>query len=68
MSPLTIGITAHFYKKMMTFAFPEKDADTIDEEFEIDKKQKKKSRKSKVSQRSRKYYWSNSKNFTKTFV
>ncbi|XP_023323171.1 protein KIAA0100 isoform X4 [Eurytemora carolleeae] len=46
-SPLTIGITAHFYKKMMTFAFPEKDAEIIDEDFEIEKKQKKKLRKSK---------------------
>ena len=48
-SPLTIGITAHFYKKMMTFAFPEKDAEIIDEDFEIEKKQKKKIRKSKVN-------------------
>jgi len=34
---------------MMTFAFPEKDAEIIDEDFEIEKKQKKKLRKSKVN-------------------
>jgi len=46
-SPLTIGITAHFFKKMIIFAFPEKDAEVNQEEFEMEKKQKKKNRKSK---------------------
>ena len=47
-APLTICITALFYKKMMTFAFPEKDAETFDDDFEADKKSKKKNKKSKV--------------------
>ena len=45
---MTIGITAHFFKKMIIFAFPEKDAEVNQEEFEMEKKQKKKNRKSKV--------------------
>ena len=47
MAPLTICITALFYKKMMTFAFPEKDAETFDDDFETEKT-KKKNKKSKV--------------------
>ena len=45
--PLTIGITAHFHKKMMAFAFPEKDPDQLEEEQEVEKKSKKKNKKSK---------------------
>jgi len=41
-APLTIGITAHFYKKMMNFFFPEQI-----EEVEADKKQRKKAKKLK---------------------
>ena len=41
-APLTIGITAHFYKKMMNFFFPEQ----IEEE-EADRKQRKKAKKLK---------------------
>merc|ERR1719158_619022 len=41
-APLTIGITAHFYKKMMNFFFPEQI-----EEVEADKKQRKKNKKLK---------------------
>merc|ERR1719219_3226317 len=45
--PLTIGITAHFHKKMMAFAFPEKDPEQLEEEQEVEKKSKKKNKKSK---------------------
>jgi len=41
-APLTIAITAHFYKKMMNFFFPEQ----IEEE-EVDRKQRKKTKKEK---------------------
>ena len=44
---------------MMTFAFPEKDADSIDEEYEMEKKQKKKGKKGKV----RFKIWKRKKNF-----
>ena len=47
-APLTICITALFYKKMMTFAFPEKDEASFDDDFDSDKKNKKKNKKSKV--------------------
>jgi len=46
-APLTICITALFYKKMMTFAFPEKDEASFDDDFDSDKKNKKKNKKSK---------------------
>jgi len=46
-APLTIEITAQFYKKMMAFAFPEKDADAIEDDFEVERKQKKKVKKPK---------------------
>ena len=49
MAPLTINITAQFYKKMMAFAFPEKDTDTLEEDYEVDRKQKKKIKKPKGS-------------------
>ena len=48
-APLTIEITAQFYKKMMAFAFPEKDADAIEDDFEVERKQKKKVKKPKES-------------------
>merc|ERR1719244_1564269 len=46
-APLTICITAHFYKKMMNFAFPEKDTEQLEEDYEDDKRQKKKNKKAK---------------------
>jgi len=46
-APLTINITAHFYKKMMNFAFPEKDAEHLEEDYDMDKKSKKKSKKNR---------------------
>jgi hypothetical protein len=51
-APLTIGITAQFYKKMMAFAFPEKDTDTLEEDYELDKRQKKKVKKPKETRSS----------------
>ena len=52
-APLTINITAHFYKKMMTFAFPEKDDDQLEvgyrEGVEKRKKKNKKSRSASTS-------------------
>jgi len=45
-APLTINITAHFYKKMMNFAFPEKDEEQL-EDYEVDKKSKKKNKKNR---------------------
>ena len=44
-APLTINITAQFYKRMMNFAFPEKDADHLEDEYEIEKKSKKNKKK-----------------------
>jgi len=46
-APLTINITAHFYKKMMNFAFPEKDTEQLEEDFDVDKKSKKKNKKNR---------------------
>jgi len=46
-APLTINITAHFYKKMMNFAFPEKDTEQLEEDFDVDKKSKKKNKNKK---------------------
>ena len=44
-APLTINITAQFYKRMMNFAFPEKDAEHLDDEYEMEKKSKKNKKK-----------------------
>ena len=44
-APLTIAITAQFYKRMMNFAFPEKDADALEDDYELDKKSKKQKKK-----------------------
>eukprot|EP00090_Calanus_glacialis_P005198 TRINITY_DN14003_c0_g1_i1.p1 TRINITY_DN14003_c0_g1~~TRINITY_DN14003_c0_g1_i1.p1 ORF type:complete len:1873 (+),score=761.29 TRINITY_DN14003_c0_g1_i1:223-5619(+) len=46
-APLTINITAHFYKKMMNFAFPEKDTEQLEEDYDVDKKSKKKAKKNR---------------------
>ena len=48
-APLTIAITAHFYKRMMNFAFPEKDPDQLEDEYEVDKKSRKSKKKSRAA-------------------
>ena len=49
-APLTIAITALFYKRMMNFAFPEKDTDHLEDDYDVvDKKSKKHKKKSKTA-------------------
>merc|ERR1712025_802732 len=40
-APLTIAITKQFYTRMLKFAFPEKVADQLEDDFEMEKKSKK---------------------------
>ena len=48
-APLTLAITAHFYKRMMNFAFPEKDADALEDDYDVDKKSRKQKKKNRAA-------------------